>query len=179
VAGKVSVPIYTTGGTATVAGTAWAVVGNASQYIKAERGEIELTCIGDVASPGKLGILCRCNAPVVTGNRRWLRREINNNTKFIIYDSVGAIYDSLLDINVVSDHDNEQTYKVWWNATVPIQSKYAQFNRNNIARDDNQGAGWTATEILTIVDVGTSSGFNTVEGLVSRLRIYDRPRTVL
>ncbi len=168
-------PIYTTGGTTTVAQCDYRATAAAGVLVKAEIGEIEFVQVREAAAVHLGSYLGSAFGGGAVNNRR-LYWSTNERVYYGLYNSVGGVVDT--DFSAILNPTLEHVIALQWDASTAIKSgKHIRFYID-AAEEKSHSAGWTATDTLTTVYVnGYSAGGSYGNGLMATMKVYDQPIT--
>lgn len=176
VAGETIIPIYTTGGTSTVASTVFQRVAAAGTLIKGATGERQIVAVSDKSAPEGTGYWGLAQPVAGNGDRNHCYVAASDKCVMRIYNSAGVstVY---VASSGTFDWTVERTFIMQWQSAAPIKAgKYARMFVGGVEEGSYSIGSWASGNTIIRETVGTASDFS---GLIATSKIFEHPQTDL
>jgi hypothetical protein len=184
VAGDMIVPIQSMGAAATISPTEMEVAGSDGQYIRGNAGEIEALCVcheSAVASAQRY--LCDARNGNANEDRRDMRVQADETLRCEPYDRTGVSAGTV--DSAVYAWNAERTCRFQWNrkgaallAPAPTDRVVNGVDGNLVGGIASNWSGKNNAETIYVGQDGAAAPSNHLQGLLSRLRIWNQCRPV-
>jgi hypothetical protein len=179
VQGEATVPIFASGGAATVALTDFDVVGVDGQYIRGGQGEIEAVAVCDAALATADRVLMEARNGVAFADARLFRIDSTERLFTRPYNSAAGNLGTIL--SAISTWNVERICRMQWNAVTAPPLAAPNFLANILDGVVVSGiaAGWVAlnqAETIAVGQSGAAGPLLQLDGLIATLRIWDGTR---